>query len=166
MEMNAHLSESDLVELLLQPASATPSHAQHCEKCRLAIQDMQRGVSRLAGSARTEVDRPEEFWLRQRAAIRSRLHVVQPVKPRLPQLAWVTATVVLGIASLMLTKTPQPLPAAQLDGDSDHQLLVEVEEVLQIGGPPSLEPAAFLAGEISENFQPVSTDPAHKEKHQ
>jgi hypothetical protein len=166
MEITAHLSESDVLEILLQPGSETPSHVQQCEKCRLAIQEMRQATARLAGSTRIEVERPEEFWLRQRAAIRSRLHIAPPVKPRLPQLAWTAAITVLGIASLMLTKTPQPAPAAQLDSDSDHQLLVEVEEALQIGGPPSLEPAAFLAGEISENFQPASTDPAHKEKHQ
>lgn len=166
MEINTHLSEADLIEILLQPGSETPSHMQQCEKCRSAMQDMQQTAARLAGSVRPDVERPEEFWLRQRAAIRRRLNVAQPVNPRLPQLAWVTAVVVLGIASLILTKSPQPVPAAQLDVDSDHQFLVEVEEVLQIGGPPSLEPAAFLAGEISENSQPVSTDPAHKEKHQ
>ena len=166
MEMNMHFTESDLVEILLQPGSATPSHAQQCEKCRLAIQDMQQATAQLAGSARWQADRPEEFWHRQRVAIRNRLNSAPPAKPRLPHLAWGTAVVVLGIASLMLTRTPHPATAVPVDGDSDHQLLVEVEEVLQSGGPISLEPAAFLAGEISENFQPVPTDPAPKEKHQ
>jgi hypothetical protein len=104
----------------------------------------------LAQWAREGAERQPNFWERQRAEILSRVAAREDTAPRVPRLAWSIAVAVLVIASFMLNSGPRVKPAIPTQMDSDAQLLVEVEQAMQTGGPSALEPAAMLAEEIGE----------------
>ena len=164
MEMNTHLSDAELAEILLQPGSPPPEHVRQCAECRQGIERLRRTFDGLSGSARAEADRPEQFWERQRAAVWSRI-AAAPTSHPLPRLVWAAALAVIGFGCLMLTTAPAPpAPQAQIDSDSDHELLMQVEQLLQTGGPEALEPVAFLVEDSSQNPHSAASSSVRKKE--
>lgn len=141
MDIVRHLSDEELDDLLLESD-------EHC--LRPALNAMSKEVD-------AETKRPEEFWERQEKAIRSRISSVEKKQHsrRLPTLAWIAATVMIVTGLLFLAKNRPDTEAIQTPVetivDSDHELLVHVEETMQSGGPEALEPAAMLAVEINQH---------------
>jgi hypothetical protein len=71
-------------------------------------------------------------------------------------LAGTLALIVLAVSTLFMSpqRATAP-PEAQID--SDHELLVHVEQTIESGGPQALEPAALLAREISQDANSLAS---------
>jgi hypothetical protein len=147
MEILNRLSDENLTDLLL-------------ESDRQYLQPILEGLPEWA---RASADRPPEFWERQRRAILSRVSALEDqASLRIPRAAWAIAAAIFVIASFMLNSGPRVTPVPQAVTDADRELLLEVERVVQGGGPEALEPAALLASEIGQYQKPSSILPRSK----
>jgi hypothetical protein len=162
MEMK-HLSDSEVEEMLLAPATENRHHLEQCDSCKVEVQRIRRPLETLNRTVRTAAEKPEDFWQRQRMAIRERIAATQSRPIRRPaRLAWAAAALI-ATATLVLDSAPK-LEPPQARIDPDHELLIEVERILQSDGPQALEPAALLTREISQDTQPNSTFPLRKKE--
>lgn len=110
--------------------------------------------------ARAAADRPDSFWQQQHAEIRRRIAQSENSSRRAPlHLAWASALALMLIATMLLSigPTPAPSPAATAGTpDTDQQLLLAVEQVVQSSVPASLEPASLLTEEMGQAFHTSS----------
>lgn len=147
--MEGHLSESQLFESLLGNAGpGAEAHLAACAECRPRLEQLRAATAALGASARTQAEKPDAFWTRQRAAAAARIsgHAVRP-------LAW-TAALAAAVLAAMLLQEPRPVVPAQPSLDPDQALLVSVERAVNRQVPQALAPAALLTQEISRNAQP------------
>jgi hypothetical protein len=162
MEIRSHLSEAELAEFISDPSRGLGTHLQFCNSCLGEVARMREAVAamRLSG---TEC---EEFWMRQRIAIRTKVADADNLSWRgFPRMAWVGALAIAVAAGLLLGDGARPAPrplAHQLETDPDHALLVAVEQVMRSDGPEALEPAAYLVREISQDARSTSTSSNRK----
>ena len=149
MEIRPHLSEAELAEFISDPSRGLGTHLEIYDSC---LNEIARLRETVAGMKAT-TDRPQEFWDRQRAAIRNQIAAMhaQPT-PISQRLAWVPLLALVVLAAVLLTGgTPAPPPiATQAALDPDHELLVAVEQVMQSNGPDALEPATYFIQQISQ----------------
>lgn len=101
----------------------------------------------LAESARIATERPDAFWIGQRAAIRSRIE--EASKRPLKRLVLASAFALVTLVTLLLKTSSPPAPVPQELVDPDQELLISVERAIQSNGPEALAPAAVLAEEIN-----------------
>jgi anti-sigma factor RsiW len=165
MEITPHLSEVELAEFISDPSRGLGTHLAHCDACLYEVARMRETVAGLRGLS----SEPDEYWIRQRMAIRSVI-TAAPRRPawRFPRLAWAGAMAVIVLAGLLVGggSVPPPVvgterPADLSANDPDHELLLAVEHVMQSSGPEALEPAAYLVREINRNAQPQATSNIH-----
>lgn len=98
----------------------------------------------------TAARQPEAFWWRQQAQIRQRIaESERQSRRRLARLAWAGVFALVLAAGALLRQAPAPEPQ-QVQLDSDHELLIEIERVMQSDGPDSLAPATLLVQEVSQ----------------
>jgi hypothetical protein len=130
------------------------------EEKDLSAADVDQAVDaalvRLTTFAHEASEQPSHFWLRQRAAIRSRIAIKEASKKPWKGLLWLAGVAVLLLVSL-ITMNRSVMPAPQNVTDPDQELLMTVERTVQSGGPDALEPAALLAQEISNAESESST---------
>ena len=163
--MNSHLNDADMAELLMAPDSISP-HLRECAACRSEVERLRRTMDELAVAAS---ERPAEFWQRQRLAIREQTAMAQRrLASPPPILAWAGAAAVIAVASLLVGVTPSPAPPSA-QTDRDHELLLDVERMVQSDVPQALAPAALLAQEISQqeisqNVRTNPISPVHKKE--
>ena len=62
-----------------------------------------------------------------------------------------------------LLERPMVVPPREVYADPDHELLMEVERMVQIDGPLALEPAALLAQEMVQDL-PARNYPIRKKE--
>lgn len=155
--MQAHLSEKQIFESLLETRNASAlEHLAACSACSGELERLRRATGALHDFARTQGDRPEDFWTRQRSSAASRISGRDA-----SALTW-AAAVAAAILAAMLLQEPRPAPPAMPATDSDQALLVSVERAVNRQVPQALAPAALLTQEISRNVKP--TGPARQSK--
>lgn len=153
--MKAHLSDAELAEILSAPSFVPGSHAEQCEQCRSEIEGLRRALQGLPEWAQSASARPEEFWRLQRGKVgRAVETATAELTQPMPRLAWAAATAIIVVATILLSSAPAPAPTpnppvAQVD--SDHELLLEVERVVESGGPDALAPATLLLQQVSQS---------------
>jgi hypothetical protein len=145
MQLMRQLNDEELTDLLLE----------NDERELLPL------VETLPDSLRCATERPEWFWKRQQAEIRGRLAKRQ--RWFRPAITW-AATMALFVLAVLLLRGSPAAPVQQAHADTDQELLVAVEQVVQSDVPYSLEPASLLADEINGGATPQSYT-AQKEKH-
>ncbi len=147
MEVIRHLSDEELAEPIVEPDQEA----------------LRQTLESLPECARTATERNDEFWRNQRIAIWSRISSAENrPERRLGILAWALATATIAVSGWLLDRAfVTPLPEARVD--PDHELLIEVERVVQIDGPAALEPAALLAEEMVQDLT-VSDSPIRKKE--
>ena len=162
--MTQHLSDEDLLEVLLDRSSGFNAHLATCSSCRAERERMSRVLGKLPALTRIVAQNTDAFWEQQRASICAKIDSVEPGK--FPVLAWASAGAVLVAATLMFNSAPTVPPRAE--ADSDHELMVQLERTLQSEVPAALEPAALLAREITQNSQlnSPSTDRKKESNHE
>jgi len=157
MEVNCHLNDEEMADVLARPAADTAravlAHLQLCDACSRELDRLRALVASLgqaagpAVAAKTEAG-GRDFWERQRAQVWRQLAAAEPRTLRwLPVLSAAMAAVILAVA---FASRPVARPAKGLEpaSDADRQLLVQVEQVVDTDGPEALEPAALLAEQI------------------
>jgi len=155
--MKSHLNDAELAELLMTPDGHAP-HLKECAVCRTEVEGLRRAMD---GLVLAVSERPAQFWQRQRIAIREQAGSAQRrFAGPLPTLAWAAAAAVIVVASLLVGVAPSPAPPV-VQTDRDHELLLDVERMVQSDVPQALAPAALLAHEISrqEISQNIRTNP-------
>jgi hypothetical protein len=153
MEITPHLSESELAEFISDPTLGLGTHLEFCDSC---LNEVAR-LRETAAAMKAITDEPQEFWHRQRTAIRTQI-ASAPAQPasHVRGLAWVPALAVLVLAGLLLSGGSPPPPAIEAGKpvDPDHELLLAVERVMQSNGPEALEPATYFVQEIKQGVNP------------
>jgi len=124
-------------------------------------QDLRPVLDAISEWAQETANRPPQFWDRQRTSILSRVAPAAQHHPPIARPAWITAATVVILAGFILASGSRVKPSSETQTQSDRELLLKVERAMQNGGPDALEPAAFLANEISEYQKPSS--PTRKE---
>lgn len=147
MVITQHLSNEQLLDLRLASDE----------------QALRPTLAALAEWGRQAAAQPDAFWWRQQNQIRRRIADSERRSGRVfLRLAWATGLGLIITASLLLHNSPAPAPP-QAQADPDHQLLLEVEHVMQSDGPDSLAPAALLAQEISQGAPSTPANTNNKE---
>jgi hypothetical protein len=147
MEIARHLTNEEMTEFL-QGDSAHSDHVRQCPQCQAECQRLQLTLGSISAAVRSVTDREDRFWLRQQAAIRSRIAVEQASRRPWAGFTWATAAAVLLLVGMVVhnhSRTPNYVAKS----DPDQELLVAVEQAVDRGGPEALEPAALLADDIS-----------------
>ena len=99
-------------------------------------QELRQTLEALPVWARAATEQGDEFWQRQRSFVWTRISAVENRSAvRAPILAWALI-----------------VPSHEAAVDADHELLMEVERMVQIDGPLALEPAALLAQEMVQDL--------------
>ena len=158
--MTQHLSDKDLLEVVLDRPSEFDAHLATCSSCRTERERVRRVLRELPALTQNSAQNTEAFWEQQRMAIWAKIDLVEPRK--FPVLAWASAATVLVAATLLISIVPTVPP--RVTADSDHELMVQLERRLQSEVPLALEPAALLAREITQNSQLNSSSPDRKKE--
>lgn len=149
MEITPHLSEAELAEFISDPTRGLGTHLELCDCCLNEVARLREAVAAM----KVMPDEPQEFWHRQRTAIRTQI-ACTPAHPasHVRGLAWAPALAVLVLAGLLLSGGSPPPPAVEAATplDPDHELLLAVERVMRSNGPEALEPATYFVQEIKQ----------------
>ncbi len=150
MEIGRHLNQEEIAAFVSDPSRGLGTHLEVCDDCLHEVALLRETV----GALRSVAVEPEAFWRTQQAQIRAKLPVRVPQRS-LPRLAWAALAAVVTLAALLVSGgAPAPEPRASVD--PDHELLVEVERIMQSDGPAALQPASYLVGEIRQEVRPSS----------
>jgi hypothetical protein len=146
MEIMRHLTNEELTDLAL---------ASDQQSLRLEIEV-------LPGWSRTASQRTDEFWEKQRAEVWSRINAGEERKSRHALVfGWSAAAAMIAIAGVMLSSGSREPVIQQTQVDSDQEILMAVERVVQSEALPSLQPAALLTREM---VQASSASTIHKKE--
>jgi hypothetical protein len=114
-------------------------------------QGLQPMLESLPGWGREASERDDEFWRHQRRSVWARISAAENRSARrAPVLAWALVGAMMAVAG-WLVERPMVVPLREAY-DPDHELLMEVERMVQIDGPLALEPAALLAQEMVQDM--------------
>ena len=123
---------------------AAEHHLAHCAPCQQERERVGDALREFGYASREQTGRPEIFWEQQAARIRA-------ARSQRTQKSRLGLTLAPGLAALflvafaLLSREPSTRPApATAQVDSDHELLVEVERVVEAETPMSLAPAALM----------------------
>lgn len=109
-----------------------------------------QALAALPAQAQEASRRDDAFWRVQRLAISGR---VRQVPGPYAQLRWAVTFAGLLLAAALLNQpvpAPEPLTAQT---DSDHQLLLQVQQALRQPMPEALAPAELLVAEMNSALQ-------------
>ena len=162
MANNSHLNDREFAQALVEETGRARTHLEQCTVCREEFNRWQQALSLMPGDAHAAADLPSDFWLDQQFAIGRMLRAAKESRPALPTLAWAATLVLFACGLLLLGNGSAPI-SPQATADSDHQMLLEVEDALNRDLPEALEPAALLAQEIGSQMDTRSSSHSPKE---
>ena len=99
-------------------------------------------------AARAATAHEEEFWERQRRSVLAHAGERRHSFRLRPALAWIFAAVVVLIAINLRVEGPRALPAPDLAGGFDQDLLGDVTRLIDEDTPSALSPALLFVAEI------------------
>jgi hypothetical protein len=166
--MKPHMSDAEWLEVFSSGRVEPGTHAEACQECRGEIARVGDRLRKLPEWTQVASARPDEFWSAQRAQVLCGIQGMQlsPVQG-VPVLAWVVAVAIILVGMGLLGGGPAPAPQESRTVN-DHELLLEVERMVESGGPDALAPATLLLPEISQNQQssPVTQDQDREANHE
>jgi hypothetical protein len=109
-----------------------------------SLQEAFRTFRNLIHSA---AERPDAFWVNQRAGIAQKIRRPVPAIKHLLVFRWVPAAIVV-LLCLSLFMEEKKLPMPDFAGGADQELLIEVERALSREYPVAFAPAAILGKQI------------------
>jgi hypothetical protein len=133
MEMNHNRDDVEIAELLAGASDGETGQEP----------DLRRQLSRAHDALLTASERPEIFWYRQQAAIRSRIAMDETSKQ--PLWGSLITTSALILLTVLLLRPSTVNPVASMQSDSDEELLVAVEQAVETHVPDALAPASLLS---------------------
>lgn len=189
--MKIHLDELELMAAAQQAARGEQDdarvrlHLAACPECRATVGEMAALHSRMSEALETASEQPDAFWLRQQAAIRTRIASAQ-TEPARASRGFLLAMATAGLAAVLLAggvawnvihnanpvahhvnpPVVQPVHSGsgQGDADSDHEMLVAIEQELDSGAPDALQPAMGLYTEVSKAHATTGSKPKRTPK--
>src|SRR5215470_11234423 len=126
MEITPHLSEAELAEFVSDPTRGLGTHLEICDSCLNQVAHLRE----ITAGLKVAADRSQEFWDRQRTAIRVQIaSQPAPSKPLSQRLAWAPVFALIVLAGLLLSGGTPVSPPVQPQAavDPDHELLLAVE---------------------------------------
>jgi hypothetical protein len=167
--MNSNENSHDpLVERVLVSFDlAAEHHISNCPPCQAERERVEDALRQFGAANREYAQRPERFWEEQASQIRRACR--QSQKQSRITAALVPSVVVLLLAAFgILGHLPATRPAAiaqpAAQVDQDHELLIEVERVMQTDTPVALEPATLVVDQRNSGV-PLSSRSERKETH-
>ena len=155
-------------ELLVEKALvgfdlAAEHHLAHCAPCQEERERVGEALREFGNASRQHTGQPEIFWEQQAARIRAaRGERAQRARLGLTLAPGLALLLLLAFALLSREPGARPTPAAATaQVDSDYELLVEVERVVETDTPLSLEPAMLT---IEQDDSRASTSSTHSGK--
>jgi len=145
MEIMRHLTNEELTDLALASDQ----------------QSLRPQIEALPEWSRTASQRADEFWEKQRAEVWSRINAGEEKSRHALVFALSAAAAMIAIAGLMLSSSSREPVSHPARVDSDQELLMAVERVVQSEALPSLQPAALLTREM---VQASSASTIHKKE--
>lgn len=145
--MNSHLSEDQITEWVLGTSDELVlRHLGACHACSVEAEELRSTISSFRDAIHTAAQRDQSFWRNQQLAFRERVSARDwyPL-----HWAWLVAMVMVLIAAILLTRTPNP-PQNYLSEDADNALLKAVQGDLSREVPQALAPAVLIAQERNE----------------
>jgi hypothetical protein len=128
--------------------------------------DLRSALDAWHESVKSQADRPEWFWARQRTRILSNIREPRGFSSKF---AWagLAAVVAVAISLFAPVEKPKQLPPQPVAQNpiSDHDLMLAIERSMNSGVPSSLAPASLLADEMNQAYQQQSRAQKGKEKH-
>jgi hypothetical protein len=162
---NAHdpLVEQALVGFDL----AAEHHIAHCEPCQTERERVKDALRQFAVANREYANRPNSFWEQQAASIRAAQRAsVQRSRTMVALIPSVVVLLLLGFAILGRAPGVRPVavaPAAAVQTDADHELLLGVERTIGAETPMALQPATLMVEE-SVGDEPLNSTYQSKER--
>jgi hypothetical protein len=162
---NAHdpLVEQALVGFDL----AAEHHIAHCEACQTERERVKDALRQFAVANREYANRPNSFWEQQAASIRAAQRAsVQRSRTMVALIPSVVVLLLLGFAILGRAPGVRPVavaPAAAVQTDADHELLLGVERAIGAETPMALQPATLVVEE-SVGDEPLNSTYQSKER--
>jgi hypothetical protein len=98
-------------------------------------------------SLRAASEKPDSFWISQRALIRESLRRTAPATRRRAVYVWAPAAAVL-VMCFFWFRAPRTIPTPDIATGFDQRLLVEVEQALKQSSPEALSRAGLITGEM------------------
>jgi hypothetical protein len=140
MEIKAHLTQEELAQAWTEPGRGVAAHLENCELCSAELKRLRQAMQR------AETAEPE-FWEAQRQKIWKQIEVSRTA-PKATGWRWGYALAALILLATMLSmnsgnRPPEQKPA-QAQVDLDHELLLEVDRIIQSDGPMALQPAGLM----------------------
>ena len=163
MNINENSHEPLVERALIGFDLAAEHHLANCEPCQQERESVQEALSLFGAAQREYANRPEIFWEQQAARIRAaRGERAQRARLGLTLAPGLALLLLLAFALLSREPGARPTPAAATaQVDSDYELLVEVERVVETDTPLSLEPAMLT---IEQDDSRASTSSTHSGK--
>jgi hypothetical protein len=135
------MEQENLIGIKSKPHAAQNGET---EEVPSSLQDAFRTFRNSIHSA---AERPDAFWVNQRAGIAQKIRRPVPALKHLLVSRWIPAAIVVLLClSLFMEEKMSPMP--DFAAGADQQLLLEVERALSRQYPEALAPAAILSEEI------------------
>ncbi len=155
--MRGHLTEPEITAYAAGTLEGEGRlHLASCAACREACVRLRTSLVELAAHIRAEAERPDAFFLIQRAKIASRLEEARPVLRRWRR-AWAPALAAAALVAVFLTRGGAP-PQPAVDSEADQALLSAVQHAINTEVPAALHPAALLVAEVKRS----EAEPDHR----
>ena len=146
--MGSHLSRDQITECMVSGnQEAVAGHLETCDACRAEVDELQRTLACFRDSIHAAAQRDDGLWRKQRLTLSERLSTKRWF-PSIPW-NWAAAAVLVLIAGVVLTRSPNP-PQRPAREEADDALLREVQMDLGRGFPEALAPAVLIAEERNE----------------
>lgn len=114
-------------------------------------EDDKSWVEHFRDTSRANAERPPQFWLAQRAAVRARLASRSRISSLRFALASAAALCVIASGLLLTDHRVQPSPV--IESISDQQLLSDVDETISSPLPDALAPVQLIAQDMDRSLQ-------------
>jgi hypothetical protein len=154
MEMNHN--DAAMAELL---ARESDGQIGQCPDCQQEDDRLRHLLCPAPDALLAASERPETFWYRQQAAIRSRIAITNTSKQ--PIWCFLVPTWILILLTVLLLRLSGENPVAVTQIDFDDELLVAVEQAVQTHVPEALAPASLLSEGTTALTQNSSKESPH-----
>jgi len=165
MNANENLHEPLVERALVGFDLAAEHHIAHCPPCQTEREKVEDALRQFGAANREYANRSESFYEQQAARIRAAQQESKQ-RSRLTMALVPSLVVLVFLAVALLGKAPGVRPAVVTppvqQTDSDHELLLEVERVIQSDTPRALEPATLMV-EDSDGNRPLNRTSDRKE---
>ena len=154
MALNHNSHDDRVLEALTNRSVPAEDHLLVCAPCREERDRLETSIGVFSVAAREATDRPVHFWTRQAAQIHANI-AAAPTRRLSFGSRMVSALALLGLCAFLLLQGA-PRPQAPVDSqvhsaatNSDHELLLAVEQALQRDTPAALEPVTLLVEDMT-----------------